>query len=207
MHDPDDRKPATQPRTGRRRAVIWMTVGVLAAGSIFAAQAIADSRPAQHLRQFVADGGMPEITPAQFPHGPRFGGGPRSPFADMTEEEIDRMVARGVAHAGIELDATDEQRDAITAIVLELAGEVRPVPEGFRDAGEQMRDLLLAPEVDAEALETLRAERIAEADRVSREIVDAMTEIAGLLTAEQRTMAAERIETFRDLRERRRFHD
>ena len=93
MHDPDDSKPATQPRTGRRRAVIWTMVGVLAAGSIFAAQAIADSRPVQHLRQFVADGGMPEITPAQFPHGPRFGGGPRSPFADMTEEEIDRMIA------------------------------------------------------------------------------------------------------------------
>ena len=204
MTDPNETEPKRR-RPGR--AIAWGAAGLLAAGSIVAAQAIADSRPFQHVRQFVADGGMPELTPAQFGPHHGFGAGPRGPFAEMTHREIDKMIARGVAHAAIEIDATDEQRDAITAIVLELAGEVRPVPDGFRDAGEEMRALLLAPEVDAEALEALRAERIAEADRVSREIVGALTEIAGLLTPGQRTIAAERIEAFSQMRERRRFHD
>ena len=204
MSHPNETRIDRTRRGGRGRVLAWTVGCALAAGSVLAAQAIADSRPVQHLRQLAADGGMPQATPAQLGPGDGIGHGPRSPFADMTDEEIDRMTARAVAHAAIEVDATDEQRDEITAIVLAVAGEVRAVPDGLRDAGARMRELLLAEEVDAEALEAVRAGRIAEADRVSREIVSAVTEIAGLLTPEQRRLAAERIEAFRAMRERRR---
>lgn len=201
-------EPTKWYRTGRGRVVAAAVV--LAAA--FGVQAIAESRPGQHARQFVADGGLPEaisadFRPGAFSHGPRFGPGRGSPFADMTEEEIDAMIARGVAHVAIEIDATDEQRDAITELVLALAGEVRPVPEDFREAGEEMRALLLAEEVDTEAIEALRAERMAEADRISREVVGTMTQVAGLLTPEQRRTVTERLEWFREMRERRRMRD
>ena len=182
--------------------------GVAAVACIaLGAQAIAQTRPVQHLAQFISDGGTPDFIQADFRPGQGIGPGRGSPCEGMSEEEIDAMISRGVAHAAIELDATDEQRDQITAIVLGLVGEMRPVPDGFRDASTEIRDLLLADEVDAEAIEAIRAERIAEADRVSREMVTAMTEIAGLLTAEQRQTAAERIEFFQEMRERRRARD
>lgn len=180
-------------------------IGVFAAACVaLGAQAIAQNRAGQHLFQYISDGGAPVLTPAQFRPGHGFGPERGSPFEGMTDEEIDRMIARGVAHTAIELDATDEQRDRITDIVLGLVQEVRPVPDGFREASAEIRDLLLAEEVDAKALEAIRAERVAEADRVSREMVAALTEVAGILTAEQRQTAAERIEFFQEMRERRR---
>ncbi|ABD54932.1 Spy/CpxP family protein refolding chaperone [Jannaschia sp. CCS1] len=193
-------------KTGRGR----LFAGIAAAACIvLGAQAIAQTRPAQHLAQFVSDGGTPEFMEAQFRpgHGHGFGPGRGSPFEDMSEEEIDRMVARGVAHAAIELGATDAQRDQITEIVVALVQEMRPLADGFREAATELQSLLLAEDVDAEALEAIRAERLAEADRVSREMVTALTEIAGILTAEQRQTAAERIEFFREMRERRRGED
>jgi len=207
-----DQKNSTQKwyRTRRGRLVAGGAAIICIA---LGAQAIAQSRPAQHLAQFMADGGAPEFMQAEFRPGHGFGSGHGfgpgrgSPFEGMSEEEIDAMIARGVAHAAIELDATDEQRDQITDIVLGLVQEMRPVPDGFREASTEIRDLLLAAEVDAEALEAIRAERIAEADRVSREMTTAMTEIASLLTTEQRQTAAERIEFFQEMRDRRRGGD
>lgn len=207
MKDPND---SNQKWYKSPRGRIITGVAVVACIAL-GAQAIAQTRPVQHLTQFISDGGTPEFMQADFRpshgYGHGFGPGRGSPFEDMTEEEIDAMISRGVAHAAIELDATDEQRDQITAIVLGLVGEIRPVPDGFRAASTELRDLLLADEVDAEAIEAIRAERIAEADRVSREMVTAMTEIAGILTAEQRQTAAERIEFFQEMRERRRERD
>jgi len=189
-------------KTGRGRLV----AGIAAAACIgLGAQAIAQSRPAQHVSQFWADGGTPDFLQAGYKTGHRFGAG-RTGFLDgMTDAEIDKMIARGVAHAAIEVDATDAQRDELKEVVIALVQELRPVPDGFRDAGTQMRDLLLGDTVDAAAIEILRAERIAEADRVSLEMVTAMTRIANILTPEQRKIAAERIEFFQKMRERRRW--
>ena len=226
MTDPQDARPtdvraadaqaAKWHRTRRGRTIAGIAVvGCLALG----AQALAESRPGQHLRLLVAEGGVSGIVPAQFGsaklelaqfgsgHGFGRGRGPRSSFADMSEAEVNKMIARAVAHAAIEVEATDEQRDRITAIATELAGKARPVPQGFRDAGERMRELLLAKDVDAAAIEAVRAERIAEADRVSREVVTALVKVSKVLTPEQRATAAERIETFRSMRDRFRRRD
>ncbi|EBA10714.1 Spy/CpxP family protein refolding chaperone [Roseobacter sp. CCS2] len=191
-------------KTGRGR----LMTGIAAAVCIgIGAQAIAQSRPAQHVAQFVTDGGAPDFVQADFRSGHRFGAGRGSMLDDMTDAEMDGMIARGVAHAAIELDATDAQRDEITQIILDLVADLRPVPDGFRAAGTEIRELLLAEEVDAAALEALRADRIAEADRVSREMITAMTRISNILTPEQRQTAADRMAFLQEMRERRRTRD
>lgn len=188
-------------KSRRGRVIIGVSAAICV---VLGAYAIAQSRLGQHIALYISDGGAPEFTHAQFRPGHGFGPGRGSPFEGMSEEEIDRMIARGVAHAAIEFDATDAQRDQITDIVLGVARDMRTVPDGFRAASTEFRDLLLAEEVDAEALEAIRAERISVADRISREMVAAMTEIAGILTAEQRQTAADRIEFYQEMRERRR---
>lgn len=122
----------------------------------------------------------------------------------MSDGETDGLIARKVAHAAIEVDATDAQRDEIAAIVTEIAGGPRAVPEGFREAGGRMEALLVAEEVDAAALEAVRAERLAEADRMGCKVVSAMVQVVGLATSERRRTVAERLETFREVHERRR---
>lgn len=207
MTDPKDTAPAKWLGTRKRRTVAVIAGLALAVG--VTAGAIAESRPGQHFKLMVAEGGMTMhmgdggIHPAHFRGRHGFGSGGPNPFADMTDEEREKLIARGVAHAAIELDATDDQRDEMTALVTALAGKMQDVPEGFRDAGERMRVLLLADEIDAGALEAIRVERLAEVDRISREAMATLAEVAGLLTPEQRRTVAERMERMHAMRERR----
>ena len=71
-------------------------------------------------------------------------------------------------------------------------------------AGEQLRSILTGSTVDRVALEKLRAERIAEIDKRSRQLVNAMADVAEVLDAGQRKKLEERIEEFRSMR--RRWH-
>jgi protein CpxP len=96
------------------------------------------------------------------------------------------------------VDATAEQEEKLWDIVDGMRDEVRPMMREFRDTREQLAALLAAPTIDRAAVETLRAGRIAAIDQASQKVSAALVEAAEVLTPEQRTKLAERLERARD---------
>ena len=69
----------------------------------------------------------------------------------------------------------------------------------LRATGKELHDLLLADTIDRAALERLRAERLADAERISKNLVGALADVAELLSPEQRKVLDERINEFSSL--------
>ena len=115
----------------------------------------------------------------------------------MSDAEIEAKIERMVKHVAIEIEATAEQQEKITTLVNMVAKDLKPVHEQMRAAGKEIHDLLMADTIDRTALEQLRADQLAEADRISKSLVNAVADVAEVLTAEQRNVLDERIKQFR----------
>ncbi len=175
------------------RKVIAITAGtVIAVGSAFGVQAVANSKTGAHLMVLASDGGSWR--------GGWHGRGHHSRFANMTDAEIEKKIDRVMKHVAIEIDATPEQREKITKLFVAVAKDVKPLRGQMRESARRGRDLLLAEKVDREALEGLRAARLADAERVSKMIVNAIAEAAEVLSFEQRKLLEKRIHEFREMR-------
>ena len=185
----------------RKLTIIGVAAAAIIGGS-FTVSAIADSRPFQHLQLAASD----TSAYGAFTHKAGWGGHRRGDrhmggrFANMSDEEIDKMVSRMVRHAAIEIDATDEQSQKITTIISTVAKEMKPLRQRFRDSGKEIHDLLLKPTIDRARMQALRAQRFADADAMSQKVVDALADVAEVLTPEQRLKAEQRIEDFRGKR-------
>ena len=102
-------------------------------------------------------------------HGLGFGPGP---------ERIERMAER--------LDLSDEQRDAIRAIVDKARPSFREYGDNLRDNREKLRELAQTENADQTAIRTLAD---AQGDTMADMIVlrtDVMREVRAVLTPEQR---------------------
>jgi Spy/CpxP family protein refolding chaperone len=108
----------------------------------------------------------------------------------FSEERIERMVK----HFGVEVDATPEQRAKLTEIATAAAKDLQPLREKVRAARRQGMELLAAPTIDRGAIEQLRAEQIRAADEASKRMVQALADVAEVLTPEQRKQLAERMQ-------------
>jgi len=126
-------------------------------------------------------------------HGGRRGG-PIDP-AEL-EERLDYMLK----HLYVEIDATDAQKAKLDPIVKQAAKELMPLRGKMREARRQGMALLSAETIDRGAIERLRAEQIGAADEASRRLVRALTDVAEVLTPEQRKTVAQRIERRRHRR-------
>lgn len=183
--------------TGNRK-VTALVVGIgIVAGSAFAVQAVAQSKTYAHLKLYssevVSEDGtaVKEIS---------WRGHKRGSFSKMSDSEIEAMITRFVRHAGIEIDATPEQEAQIVALLTPVALNMKEKRGEMRATGEELHALLSAPTIDRAAVEELRVEKLAEADEISKEWVDAIVDVAMVLTAEQRKVVDERIEQFRSMR-------
>jgi Spy/CpxP family protein refolding chaperone len=85
-----------------------------------------------------------------------------------------------------ELDLSNEQEDRIWEIVDGLHSEARPLMRDFRDTREEVAKLLGAATIDRTAVETLRAQRVAQIDEASKKLTTALLDAAAVLTPEQR---------------------
>ncbi len=110
--------------------------------------------------------------------GPGFGMGGMGRFERMLDE----------------VDATAEQEKQLWAIIDGVRGEVRPTMREFRDAREQLAEILASPTIDRAAVEKLRAERIAAVDAASQKVSTALVSAAEVFTPEQRAKLALRLE-------------
>ncbi len=174
-------------RKGNRKVIALATGIAIAIGGVFGVQAFANSQTYAHMKLYAGynSGGH---------------GGHHKGFADYSDAEIESHIDRMVKHVAIEIDATEEQQDRITALVTAAATDLKPVHERLRATGKEIHDLLLADPIDRTALETLRAERLAEAGRISKNLVGALADVAEVLSPEQRKLLDERIKQFRSMR-------
>ena len=192
MSDNQSTPNSSKPRKRNRITIGVVTVTALVVAGAFGVHAFADSRAYEHVRLMAGGKGD-------------FGGfhqvgwrrGHHQPLHEMTEAEIEARVERMVKHVSIEIDATPAQEEKIAALVTAIATDLKPIHGELRAAGEEIRDLLLADSVDRIALEKVRADTVAEADRISKDLINAAADVAEVLTPTQRKLLGERIDEFR----------
>ena len=192
-------KPANgAPRRNKRIAIALATAALIAGGGVFGAQAIAESNTYQHLKLYAGDTANLKLAGWGGPRG--YWGGRRGLWSEMTDAQIEDRIERIVKHVAIEIDANEDQQKKITALAVAVIKDVKPVRTEMRQAGQDMKALLLAETIDREAMEKLRSERLAEIDRISKNLTTAIADAAEVLTPEQRKVLSQRIEEFRAMR-------
>ena len=196
-------KADTAARNGSVKLVGIIGATALLIGASFGVQAVAESKIYQHAKLYMT-GSTSSVSEESAVHKASWDKRGHKRFSKMTDSEIDKKITRAVKHLSIEIDATPEQQQKIIALASAVAKDMRPLHGQFHDAGEQLKSLLTAETIDRAAVEKIRAERLTEADRVSKELVTAITDVAEVLTPEQRKVVSERIEQFKSMRGHRR---
>jgi len=102
-------------------------------------------------------------------------------------ERIDKMVR----HLAVEVDATPEQQEKLSAIAKGAAKDLAPLRGQAMETRKQAMELLSAPSIDRAAIEKLRAAKLQHADAASRRVTQAFADAAEVLTPEQRKKLAE----------------
>lgn len=142
----------------------WMMMSAL----VVAAAAVAVSAEAQE-RMHGPGGGM------------MFGGPP------------EQMGGRHIDHMLDGLGASDAQRTQIKQIAAAAAADLRGQREAGRALHERGMQIFAAPNIDAAAAESVRAQIQAQRDQASRRVLQAMLDIGKVLTPEQRAKLGERM--------------
>ena len=173
-------------RKGSRKTIAIATGIAIAIGGVLGVQALANSKTYGHMKLYASN--------MSGEHG-----GHHKGFADLSDADIEAQIERIVKHAAIEIDATQEQQENITALVTAVAKDMKPVHDRMRATGKEIHELLLANTIDRAALERLRAERLADAERISKDLVSTLADVAEILSLEQRKVLNERIEQFRSM--------
>ncbi|MEP3278224.1 MAG: Spy/CpxP family protein refolding chaperone [Stappiaceae bacterium] len=169
--------------TSKRKALAILTAGAIGVGGVFGVQALAQSNAFQHMTTEIGYKG-------------NWQRGGRTGLFELSDEEIEMKITRVVKHVAIEIDATDEQQDKIIALVVAVAKDMKPLREQMRASRDDMKALLLADTIDRVAIEQMRAQRFAEVDQISKDLANAVADIAEVLTLEQRQVLEERIRSF-----------
>jgi protein CpxP len=100
--------------------------------------------------------------------------------------------------------ASDEQKAQIRQIMLAARKDLHSMRESGRALREQARTLFAQPTVDANAVEALRQQMMAQADQASKRMTQALIDASRVLTPEQRQQIADRMAKRRALFERQR---
>ena len=99
---------------------------------------------------------------------------------------------------------TAEQRTQIKQIMDAARTDLQAQREAGRQLHEQARALFAQPTIDAQQAEALRQQMLAQHDRASKRMLQAMLEVSGVLTPDQRKAITERMSERREMMERRR---
>lgn len=116
----------------------------------------------------------------------------------MDAAEAEERAGRMARHLAVEIDASGDQTDKLTAIAKSTAKDLLPLREKVREARKQGLDLIGAASLDRSAIEKLRADQMANMEAVSKRLAQALADAGEVMTPEQRKQLAERIQTMRD---------
>jgi len=162
-------KTAARPLPGSRLVTRLMTASVFvvaAAGAAFSAH-------------------------AQGHHGMGRGGsdGPGAMLFAGSPEHVGRALDRMLDG----LNASDAQRTQIRQIAMAAASDLKAQREARRGLHEKGVQIFTAPTVDAAAAESLRQQMSAQREQASKRMLQAMLDVAKVLTPEQRAKIGERM--------------
>lgn len=107
-------------------------------------------------------------------------------FEAFVDRRVDKMLDR--------IDASDEQRAKVKPILMAASGDMRDLYLEMRGSRESMVTALTGPDVDRQAIESLRAARMASMDRASERVLRALADVAEILTPAQRAEIAEKLD-------------
>ena len=110
-----------------------------------------------------------------------------------TEQQARERALDGAAWVLGRVDASAEQQTRINAIVDSLVAELYPLRAENRERRRQLITELARPQVDAEAIEQIRADGITMVDSASRTLAQAVVDASQVLTIEQREELARMI--------------
>jgi len=168
---PESTPSSDRPRRPWRRVVMATLIGGLAAG--VGAKALAHGGP----------GGW---------HG-GWGGG-RGWHGDMDPQAMQRRAEAMVKWWLADVDATEAQQKKIAEIMTATMTELRPLREKHFAARKEVVAILSKPQIDRSALEAVRTQELQLAETFSRRITQSLADAAEVLTPEQRTKLAERMQ-------------
>ncbi len=94
------------------------------------------------------------------------------------------------------VDATQDQKEQAKRVVSETYDDLVPLIQEHRSNHETLVEEMTKANLDPEAIERLRASQVELFDRASREFSGSLTEIAGILTPEQRVELVEMARKF-----------
>ncbi len=97
------------------------------------------------------------------------------------------------------VNATEAQRAQVRQIAEAAAAETKDRRVAARSLRQQQMELFAQPTVDANAVEALRRQMLAEHDQTSQRVTRAMLDISRVLTPEQRAQMAEKQRDRREL--------
>ncbi len=102
-------------------------------------------------------------------------------------------MGRRIDHMLDDVDATDAQRVQIKQIAVAAVADLRAQRQASKGLRERGVQIFSAPNVDAAAAESVRAQMQAEHDQASRRELQAMLDVSKVLTPEQRAKLGERM--------------
>ncbi len=135
---------------------------------------------------------------------PAFAADGQARHEGMHEGHGGRMgMMHGRGHHGMDrmlrsVGASDEQKTKIRDIFTKARADLNPDPKARQASQQKMRELLSAPTIDRAALEQLRVARVADHERASKRMSQAMADAAEVLTPEQRAKMAAKMKDRQD---------
>ena len=129
---------------------------------------------------------------AQGHHGPGMGGGAHGAMTMF--DGPPGQIGRAVDHMLDGLNASAAQRSQVKQIAMAAAADLKAQHEATRGMREKGMQVFTAPSVDAAAAETLRQQMSAQHEQASKRRLQAMLDIAKVLTPEQRAKIGERMQ-------------
>lgn len=182
------------PPKSKRGLIALVTAAAIALGGAWSLQSFAGSKAVQHMKVHAESGG--NWFSGQR-HSVGWRRGHRDDFFEMSDTEVKAKLTRAMKHVAIEIDASQQQQDQIVTLVSDAFKQVRPLRDSLRATVAEVRQLLLSDAPDRSALERLRADRLAESDRISKTLINTLADVAEVLTPAQRKLLDERIKEHR----------
>ena len=112
-------------------------------------------------------------------------------FSALEPEAIAERAAFMAHRLGREVDATPEQQAAVEELLVSGFSDLADLHTSRGELHAQVMAQLTAPEIDREALETLRAEKIAAMDDMTRGLLTLAADVAEVFSPEQRAQLAD----------------
>ena len=121
-------------------------------------------------------------------------------FADISDADIEAQIERIVKHAAIEIDATQEQQEKITALVSAVAKDLKPVHDQLHASREANPcSAFGGHDRPVRTRNSYAPSALRMPSGSAKNLVSALADVAEVLSPEQRKLLDGRIKQFRSI--------